>query len=173
MPPRRDADLSTEPRSGNDKVKEKISTTKRVPVGCSSSSSLRLRHLKKLVRHINRKDWWHVPPADPRAYQKRGKFLASTFREAEFYGRPYNNPERVVIASPLVGDNDKIEKTLIGGVESHPNISIRKRFSLDAKLCRAALLKGFDSIVLLTPMGFRALKYKGKLRCLRNLIKQK
>ena len=164
-------------------MKERISTTRSVPIGHSSSSSRLLRHLKKLVRHINRKDWWHVPPADTRAYQKRGKFLASTFREAEFYGRPYDKPERVVIASPLVGDNDTIEKTLIGRVESHPNISVRKRFSLDAKLCRAALLKGFDSIVLLTPMGFRALKYKGKLprsielnvvdlRCLRNPTKQ-
>lgn len=179
---RRDANFSGEPRSGNKQMKEKVSTTRSVPIG-RSSSSRPLRHLKKLVRHINRKDWWHVPPADARAYQKRGKFLASTFREAEFYGRPYDNPERVIIASPLVGDNDTIEKTLIGRVESHPKISVQKRFSLDAKLCRAALLKGFDSIVLLTPMGFRALKYKGKLprsielnivdlRCLRNPKKQ-
>jgi hypothetical protein len=29
-------------------------------------------YVDKLIRHINRKDWWHVPPADSRAYQKRG-----------------------------------------------------------------------------------------------------
>jgi hypothetical protein len=51
---------------------------------------LRDTHLQKLVRHINRKAWWHVPPRDPRAYEKRGKFLASSFREAEFYGRPHD-----------------------------------------------------------------------------------
>jgi len=26
----------------------------------------------KLLVRINRKDWWHVPPADPAAYRKRG-----------------------------------------------------------------------------------------------------
>src|SRR5580704_3808275 len=41
-----------------------------------------------LIAKINRKDWWHVTPADPRAYDKRGKFYASTFREGEFWGRP-------------------------------------------------------------------------------------
>src|ERR1051326_2557287 len=41
-----------------------------------------------LISYINRKDWWHVPPEDPTAYQKRGMFLSSTFRQAEFYGRP-------------------------------------------------------------------------------------
>jgi hypothetical protein len=36
---------------------------------------------EKLIAHVNRKQWWHVPPADPDAYAKRGKFLASSFRE--------------------------------------------------------------------------------------------
>lgn len=49
----------------------------------------------KLIAHINRKSWWHVPPRDPRAYERRGKFYASSFREAEFYGRPLDDPERV------------------------------------------------------------------------------
>jgi hypothetical protein len=60
--------------------------------------------LGKLVSHINRKDWWHVPPLDPDAYRKRGKFLASSFAEAELYGRPLDTPQRVTIANPLVGD---------------------------------------------------------------------
>jgi hypothetical protein len=51
--------------------------------------------LQKLIKHINRKDWWHVRPADPRAYEKRGKFFTSSFGEAEFYGRPDDVPERV------------------------------------------------------------------------------
>jgi len=164
-------------------MKEKISTATGLDARVSSSSR-QLRHLEKFILYINRKSWWHVPPRDPRAYQKRGKFLASTFREAEFYGRPDDNPERVVIASPLVGDNEAIERTLIGRVESNPKITVQKRFALDAKLRRAALRKGFDSIVQLTPMGFHALKNKGKLprsielnvldlRCLRSLRKQK
>jgi hypothetical protein len=36
---------------------------------------------ENVVAHINRKEWWHVPPRDPSAYSKRGKFLASSFRE--------------------------------------------------------------------------------------------
>jgi hypothetical protein len=73
--------------------------------------------IQKLIRHVNRKDWWHVTPADPHAYEKRGKFFSSTFKEAEFYGRPKDVPEKVAIAHPLVGDNDTIERRLIGQVE--------------------------------------------------------
>jgi hypothetical protein len=57
----------------------------------------------KLVARINRKDWWHVPPAAPKAYQQRGKFLASTFREAEFWGRPLDTPIRVRVINPIIG----------------------------------------------------------------------
>ena len=116
---------------------------------------------EKLIRHINRKAWWHVPPIDPRAYQKRGKFLASSFREAEFYGRPRDVPERVAISAPLVGDDQFIETMLIGRVESSPLMSVPKRLALDGKLCRAARNKGFDSIVLLTTKSFSALREGG------------
>jgi len=118
--------------------------------------------IHKLIQHINRKDWWHVTPTDPRAYQKRGKFFSSTFKEAEFYGRPNDIPEKVAIASPLVGDNDTIERKLIGRVESYPDIGVRERFALDAKLRRVALQKGCDSIVLLSESGFRKFKNEGK-----------
>lgn len=124
---------------------------------------LRETHLQKLIRHINRKAWWHVPPMDPLAYEKRGKFLASSFGEAEFYGRPHDIPERVAIAIPVVGDDRYIETTLIGRVESAPNMSVPKRLALDARLRRAALRRGFDSIVLLTPKGFRALRRSGAI----------
>lgn len=124
---------------------------------------LRDTYLQKLVRHINRKVWWHVSPVDPRAYEKRGKFLASSFREAEFYGRPHDIPERVVIGAPVVGDDRYIETTLIGRVESAPNMSVPKRLALDARLRRAALRRGFDSIVLLTSKGFQALRRNGAI----------
>jgi len=120
-------------------------------------------NLQKLIRHINRKAWWHVTPADPSVYKKRGKFFASSFKEAEFYGRPSDVPEKVIVASPVVGDNDTIERKLIGGVESHPSVSVRKRFALDAKLCRAALRKGYDSILLMSETGFQEFNKKGKI----------
>lgn len=100
---------------------------------------------------------------DIRAYQKRGKFFASSFREAEFYGRPNDQPERVSIVSPLIGDNDGIERKLLGKVESHSEITVHKRLSLDAKLRRAALRMGFDSIVLLTAPALNALRKEGKI----------
>ena len=119
--------------------------------------------IQKLIRHVNHKDWWHVTPTDPRAYEKRGKFLSSTFKEAEFYGRPRDVPERVTVASPLVGDNDTIERKLIGRVESYPDIGVRERFALDAKLRRAALKKGYDSIVLMSKRGFQDFKKEGRI----------
>ena len=54
----------------------------------------------KIVAHINRKNWWHVPPQDSAAYSKRSQFFASSFGEAEVYGRPLDTPQRVVIAKP-------------------------------------------------------------------------
>ena len=122
---------------------------------------LKAHHFQKVIRHINRKEWWHVPPIDPRAYEKRGKFLASSFIEAEFYGRPCDMPDKVSIAAPIVGDDRFIEMTLIGRVESDPDMSVSKRLALDAKLRRAAMRKGFDSIVLLTPKNFQALRRNG------------
>ena len=74
----------------------------------------------KLLARINRKDWWHVPPADPKAYQKRGKYLASTFREAEFWGRPLDTPVHVSIANPIVGDESTIETELLGAPSAYP-----------------------------------------------------
>jgi len=118
--------------------------------------------IQKLIRLVNRKDWWHVTPTDPRSYEKRGKFLSSTFKEAEFYGRPNDVPEKVAIACPLIGDNETVERELIGKVESYPDICVRERFALDAKLRREALRKGYDSIVLLSESGFRKFKDEGK-----------
>jgi hypothetical protein len=122
--------------------------------------------LHKLVAHINRKQWWHVPPFDRKAYQKRGKFYSSSFSEAEFWGRPIDEPEGIQISSPLVGDNDTIERKLFGRVISD-SVSeeqrIERQFRLDAKMKRAALAKGFDSIVLMAPGAFAEYRTRGKL----------
>jgi len=117
----------------------------------------------RLVEHLNRKKWWHVPPRDPTAYSKRGKFFASSFREAEFWGRPLDEPESVAVARPLIGDEQAIEKNLFGRRESRDGFSMRQRWALDAKMRRVALSKGYDSIVLMTPRAFIQFKRSGKL----------
>lgn len=121
------------------------------------------RFSETLVAHINRKDWWHVPPRDSTAYRKRGKFLSSTFREAEFWGRPLDEPQRVSISRPLIGDEATIEKELFGQIMSAEDISMEKRWSLDARMRRAAVTMGYDSIVLMAPKDFSAFKTRGKL----------
>ena len=62
--------------------------------------------------------FWHVTPVAPNSYSKRDKFLASTYREAEFWGRPNDTPERVTVENPLIGDEETIERTLLGRYES-------------------------------------------------------
>ena len=118
---------------------------------------------RKLVAHVNRKDWWHVPPRDPIAYHKRGKFLASSFREAEFWGRPLDEPQRVTVTRPLIGDENAIERKLLGRRVSTDDVSMEERWNLDAKIKKAALAKGFDSIILMSPRAFSELKASGKL----------
>ncbi len=121
----------------------------------------------RLIAHINRKNWWHSPPQDPKAYLKRGKFFASSFREAEFYGRPLDQPDKVKVSNPLVGDEDGIELQLLGYMhteEERRQLEIPKlRFALDARLKRAALAKGYDSILLMTPRAYADYKTSGRL----------
>ncbi len=121
----------------------------------------------KLLARINRKDWWHVPPPDPLAYRKRGKFLASTFREAEFWGRPLDTPTRVRIRNPIIGDEASIETELLGAPSVYPGDDsselIEWRYRLDAKLKKAALAKGHDSIVLMSQSGDARLATERKI----------
>jgi hypothetical protein len=110
---------------------------------------------ERLIAFVNRKAWWHVPPRDPDAYEKRGKFLASSYLEAEFWGRPLNDAQKVTVASPLIGDEATIERTLFGKRVSHENMGMDRRWRLDARMKRAALAKGYDSILLMSAQGFR------------------
>jgi len=128
----------------------------------------------KLIARINRKDWWHVPPVDPKSYSKRGKFLASTFREAEFWGRPNDTPERVTVKNPLIGDEESIERTLLGCHESKswPDIDedmasgklfAERRYALDAKLYEAGRAQGYDAIVLLSRTAYAKFVAEGNI----------
>ena len=124
---------------------------------------IRSKYFARLVAHVNRKGWWHVPPRDPGAYRKRGKFLASSFREAEFWGRPLDEPQRVSIIRPLIGDEQTIEKTLFGQRLSSEGISMDERWRIDAKIKKTALARGYDAVLLMTPKAYSELKAKGKM----------
>jgi hypothetical protein len=117
--------------------------------------------IEKAVNHVNRKNWWHVQPANPNAYSTRGKFFASSFAEAEFWGRPLDEPQRVTIAKPLVGDELTISKAL-GVPPQHDNMSLDQIAAHDAVWRNAALKKGFDSILLMAPKCFARFKTTGK-----------
>lgn len=129
----------------------------------TNTGEVKQEFIEKLIQRINRKDWWHVTPVDPKSYSRRGKFLASTYRAAEFWGRPNDVPERVVVKNPLVGDEETIERTLLGRFESNtwPDIAVdiaadrpfaERRYALDAKLYAAGRAQGYDAIVLLSSM---------------------
>lgn len=116
---------------------------------------------ERLVSHVNRKKWWHVPPHDADAYRKRGKFFASSFAEAEFYGRPLDEPQRVTIKRPLVGDEKTIAKLLRIRPQDE-GMSLDEMAAHDAKWRAAALVKGYDAIVLMAPNAFAKFKTDGK-----------
>jgi hypothetical protein len=116
----------------------------------------------RVIARVNRKNWWHVPPQDPEAYSKRGKFFASSFSEAEFYGRPLDIPQRVVITNPLVGDEEAIGDVL-GIPPQREGMGLEEIAAHDALWKSTALAKGFDSIVLMTPKAFAQFKSDGKL----------
>lgn len=118
-----------------------------------------------LIKKVNNSYWWHVAPADPDAYKKRGKFLASTYPQAEFYGRPNFNPEKVNIKTPIYGFSEKEIlnklfgnflriKDLVKSVFSDDDPDwYKNRIKLDGIMYKQAKKLGYDAIVLLTSRG--------------------
>ena len=117
---------------------------------------------ERLVAHVNRKQWWHVPPVAPDAYKKRGKFYSVSFAAAEFWGRPLDEPERVTIKKPLIGDEKHIAKVL-GIPPQYEGMGLEQIAEHDALWRNAALKKGFDAIVLMAPVTFAEWKKSGKI----------
>lgn len=124
------------------------------------------------MEKVNKSLWWHVPPRDPKAYKKRGKFFASTFAQAEFYGRPNDIPEKVMIKNPVWGYSEtEILKILFperwqdialddtGGYDSY---WYEKRIALDSKMYKAARSMRFDAIVLLSKSAKKYLERNHK-----------
>lgn len=120
---------------------------------------------KTLIEKINKSSWWHVSPSDSESYKKRGKFFASTYQQAEFYGRPNDVPEKVIISNPIYGFSEiEILKILFPNNYNNLYNVVKKenkdwykmRIRLDAQMCQRARQMGFDAIVLL---GSNAKKY--------------
>lgn len=126
---------------------------------------------KVLIDKINKSEWWHVAPRDPEAYKKRGKFLASTYQHAEFYGRPNDTPYRVAIKNPVYGFSEteilkKIfpdnYKGMILSEDAEERNWYKRRVGLDAAMFRKAKSLGYDAIVLLTATGRKYLEINRK-----------
>jgi len=133
------------------------------------------KNLKQVpVDKINNSHWWHVPPMDSDAYKKRGKFLASTFSQASFYGRPNNKPEKVAITNPIWGTSElEILKTLFPNECDNLYATVtstdekgwyKRRIDLDAKMYQKAKKLGYDAVVLLNKDGIRQLDINRKPR---------
>lgn len=127
-----------------------------------------------LVDKINRSEWWHVLPQDPDAYNKRRKFLASTYQQTEFYGRPCDTPERVFISNPVYGFSEKeiLDQLFTGNNNSYLLDKIvknqdywyQKRIALDAKMFKKGKSLGYDAIVLMGRTGRKKLERNRKPR---------
>ena len=126
------------------------------------------KNLKQvLVEKVNKSTWWHVTPQDRHSYKKRGKFLASTYRQAEFYGRPNDIPEQVSISNPIYGFPEadilkqlfpnEYKDLILDEGEYHPDW-YERRISLDAKMYQKAKKLGYDAIVLLGSTGESCLR---------------
>jgi hypothetical protein len=129
-----------------------------------------------LIAKINSSCWWHVPPGDSDAYKKRGYFFASTFAQAEFYGRPNDQPDRVNIKNPVYGfsemeileklfASERIANFALNDMENSTDATMyRKRIALDRKMYVRAKQLGYVAIVLMTSQGRKDLQRKRKPR---------
>lgn len=125
-----------------------------------------------LIQKINQSNWWHVLPRDPNTYEERGKFLASTYLQAEFYGKPIIKPEKVKIKNPIFGfSEEEILVQLFGKEKTMNRLDFvlngdsnyyQKRIALDKEMHDTAKRLGYDSIVLMTKQGRKALQRKRK-----------
>jgi len=124
---------------------------------------------KVLIEKVNKSNWWHVFPHDRDAYAKRGKFFASTFLQAAFYGRPNDIPFRVLIKNPIYGFSEvEILKKLFP--ENYKDMILcddshdwyKQRISLDAAIFRKAKLLGYDAVILMCANGKKYLKNNKK-----------
>ena len=129
-----------------------------------------------LIRKINTGKWWHVTPRDSDAYKKRGKFFASTYLQAQYYGKPTDVPEKVTINNPVFGfSEEQIWKQLIPSYKDNKLMMdllndtndenwYERRITVDAMMFSAAKKLGYDSVILICQSGYEALLKNRKPR---------
>lgn len=125
-----------------------------------------------LIKKVNKSYWWHVTPADPDAYKKRGKFFASAYGQAEIYGRPNNSAEKATISNPVYGFSEieilkrlfpkEYKKLYSRVIKEEDKNWYNQRINLDAKMFQRARKLGYDAIVLLPPQGRNQLERNRK-----------
>lgn len=137
---------------------------------------IKMPRILTLAEQINKRNWWHSPPVDKKAYKKRGMFLSSSFKEEEFYGRPEDQARKVTIKNPLIGTEREIIKQLFG--EDSPQAkksaefekwdrgdnvetSLEDRFALDQEMKEAAEAQGYDAIAIVTEKGLEKVRKCG------------
>jgi len=124
-------------------------------------SDLMVESKNKFLLKVNKKEWWRTAENES-GKAERGQFLASSYKEAEFYGRPLDKPFKVNIKNPLIGDESSIMKVLGLPIPSQ-ELSIANRFALDKKMATIAKEKGYDSIALTTIKGYKEFLSSGKM----------
>ena len=129
-----------------------------------------------LINKINAGKWWHVTPRDSDAYNKRGKFFASTYLQAKFYGRPSDVPEKITINNPVFGfSEEEIWKQIIPSYKDNKLMMdilngtgdenwYDRRSRIDAMMFLAAKKLEYDSIILICQSGHKALLKSRKPR---------
>lgn len=113
-----------------------------------------------LISKINNKEWWRTAVNED-AVKERGLFLASSYEEAEFYGKPLDKPFKTEVKNPLIGDEKTILNTL--GIKPIENITVEQQFELDKQMKQKAEELGYDSIALMSEKGFSKYKENGKI----------
>lgn len=102
---------------------------------------------KTIADKINKRVWWRTVIVDRDAISERGLFLASSFRDAEFYGRPRDKKFRVKIEKPLIGTSEIIEKKLFGEKKfDWEKINISEIMATEKRIKKVAEKLGYDSI---------------------------
>lgn len=126
---------------------------------------------KVLIEKVNKSKWWHVFPQNHNAYAKRGKFFASTFQQAAFYGRPNDIPSRVLIKNPIYGFLEaeilkklfpEAYKDMLLPEDTDSKNWYKQRIALDAAIFRKAKSSGYDAVVLMAANGKKYLENNKK-----------
>lgn len=116
---------------------------------------------KRVIKRINQREWWRTR-VNKDVLQERGLFLVSSFRYAEFYGRPLDNPFKVDLKNPLIGD-EAFAMGILGLPVPREDISGKEILEMEAKKMSVGIAMGFDSIAIMSPNEFKKLKEIGRL----------